>query len=245
MAHRLPQCFWHQALVTLPMALVSLLGGCAVGIAAPEANFLRPPQSCPTDLGLLTAGLLRDLPSYANRVAIRSLGTQINQPYRFGSVLLAGAAEFEPIDLNNYGSATTPPEEAVRQVFFTTLERQYISQTEAVELQHYHWLFLVPDEAGWRMVLLFSSLGGYPTSLRAPTPPQESSEGVIGQAVWLWLRDCRAGAIDPIDPSAAGPSTTTPLEIPIRESLDSPGPLSPNPATPPASAPLDPEDTGR
>ena len=35
---------------------------------------------------------------------------------------------------------------------------------------------------------------------RPPTPPRETSEGIIGQAVRLWLRDCRAGAIYPVEP---------------------------------------------
>ncbi|NJR66863.1 MAG: hypothetical protein HC772_18640 [Leptolyngbyaceae cyanobacterium CRU_2_3] len=65
-----------------------------------------------------------------------------------------------------------------------------------MELQHYHWLFLTPTENyGWRLVLMFSSLGNAPAN-QPPSPPQDTSQGVIAQAVRLWLRDCRAGSID-------------------------------------------------
>ncbi|MGB3202305.1 MAG: hypothetical protein WBA99_15480, partial [Nodosilinea sp.] len=39
----------------------------------PDAPYLRPPDRCPSDLQPLTAQLLADLPSYANRVASRNL----------------------------------------------------------------------------------------------------------------------------------------------------------------------------
>ncbi|MEL6764251.1 MAG: hypothetical protein AAFO87_11435, partial [Cyanobacteria bacterium J06607_6] len=57
-----------------------------IAIAAPEpvpepvtdaevvedaAPFLRPPMACPEDMETLVTGLLRDLPSYTNRVAAR------------------------------------------------------------------------------------------------------------------------------------------------------------------------------
>jgi hypothetical protein len=81
------------------------------------------------------------------------------------------------------------------QVFLTTLERQYLGG-KAIESQHYHWLFLTQTPDGWRLAMMFSQIG---SSLpgRSPTPPRESSNGIIGQAVNTWLRDCRAGAIRP------------------------------------------------
>jgi len=69
-----------------------------------------------------------------------------------------------------------------------------------VSLQQFHWLFLVQTEDGWRSVLIYSSLGGDPARPLADQrlmPPQESSQGIVGQAVRLWLRDCRAGAVFP------------------------------------------------
>lgn len=169
------------------------------------SSYLRPPYRCPSDLQGLTTRLLVDMPSYANRVASRSLSIplQPNIPPP-NIVVLAGPPDFTPVDL-----ADSPPGEAAdraaasdvtHQVFFTTLERQYW-QDQEVLLQNYHWLFLVQYQDGWYMALMYSTLGRYPSSgpfgtqQRPPTPPQESSDGIVGQAVRLWLRDCRAGAV--------------------------------------------------
>lgn len=194
------------------MVLMALVGVWSVGkhraiaqphpIPAPTVEdpvFLRPPSDCPPDLETLMAGLLRDLPSYANRVASRSLG--INEEIAgFGTVLVAGRAEFEPLDVPSLSLSDrrTEAPEAIHQVFFTTLERQY-TETTGIELEHYHWLFLTEAADGWRPVLLFSRLAVDDADLRPPTPPRETSTGIIGQAVRLWLRDCRAGAVYPVD----------------------------------------------
>lgn len=163
---------------------------------------LRPASVCPSTLDLLMVGLLRDLPSYANRVASRSLG--LAEESGFGTMLVAGSANFEGVDLSETPASTLPPEDAesasepLRQVFFTTLERRY--QGDAISnMQGFHWMFLAPDEAGWRLALMYSSFGGYPEGTSSPTPPFESSNGIVGQAVRLWLRDCRAGAIYPVE----------------------------------------------
>lgn len=161
--------------------------------------YLRPPAVCPADVETLTQGLLRDLPGYANRVAHRSLG--LNQDLAgFGTVLLAGRAEFQPLDITpltfRNGGGVDP--EPIHQVFFTTLERHYTG-LEAVRLEQYHWVFLTEADDGWRLALMFSRLAAGDSSQRPPTPPQESSDGIVGQAVRLWLRDCRAGAIYPVE----------------------------------------------
>jgi hypothetical protein len=146
-------------------------------------------QPCPPDLAPLVAQLLHDLPTYANLVASRSLGHPAQRPSPFGTVLLASQPEFTPLALG-----TDEPSPDLHQVFFTTLERQYWQQ-QSVSLQHYHWLFLTPSQEGWRLALLYSSLGAYPAGGRGASPPQESSQGLIGQAITLWLRDCRAGSV--------------------------------------------------
>lgn len=173
----------------------------------PTENYVRPQASCPDDLAPLMTGLLRDLPSYANRVANRSLGITPDEDTVFGTVLLAGAVDLEPLDLSDRSFGNNPmtgdSEDNVHQVFLTTLERQY-SDDQMQEFQHYHWLFLTHSDSGWRLALMYSSLGRYPASDRAPTPPQESSNGIVGQAVRLWLRDCRAGAVYPVDPDDSG-----------------------------------------
>lgn len=149
--------------------------------------------SCPTDVETLTTLMLRDLPSYANRVS--SSSNRITSPT--GTyVILAGKAEFAPLSLGpgeyTPDSANAPPQ----QVFFTTLERQYTARN-VTELQEYHWLFLVQTNSGWRFVMMFSQTGSYPGG-RPPTAPRDSSNGVIGRGVQIWLRDCRAGVIRPL-----------------------------------------------
>jgi len=154
-------------------------------------------QTCPADVETLTSQLIRDLPSYANRVIqrVRRLNRTVDS---FSYVLVAGKPEFAPLSLGpgQYSSAASVADvEPPKQVFITTLERQYLGG-KAIESQHYHWLFLTQTPSGWRLALMFSRIGSSSPG-RSPTPPRESSKGVIGQAVTLWLRDCRAGAIRP------------------------------------------------
>lgn len=150
--------------------------------------------ACPEDIEALTALLLKDLPSYANRVIQRSRPLSRTNDRFY--VVVAGRPEFEPLPLNpsqspSFTPATdqTPPQ----QIFFTTLERRYVGG-KAVESQLYHWLFLTQTPSGWRLALMFSQIGASAPG-RPPTPPQESSNGIVGQAVSNWLRDCRARAI--------------------------------------------------
>jgi hypothetical protein len=154
-------------------------------------------ETCPADVETLTSQLIRDLPSYANRVIQRS--RRLNRTVdSFSYVLVAGKPEFAPLSLGpgQYSSAASVADvEPPKQVFITTLERQYL-RGKAIESQHYHWLFLTQTPSGWRLALMFSRIGSSSPG-RSPTPPRESSKGVIGQAVTIWLRDCRAGAIRP------------------------------------------------
>ncbi|MEL6786335.1 MAG: hypothetical protein AAFO76_02780, partial [Cyanobacteria bacterium J06607_15] len=76
------------------------------------------------------------------------------------------------------------------QVFFTVLERQYINN-KIVEIETYHWLFLSQTDSGWRTVMMFSRFGNSDQA-NPPTPPRETTNGIIGRGVQLWLRDCRA-----------------------------------------------------
>ncbi|WP_224411503.1 hypothetical protein [Oscillatoria salina] len=152
-------------------------------------------STCPTDVKILTEQMLKDLPSYANRVIQRARRLDRDVDI-FSYVIIAGRAEFEPLTLGP-GEYNPAPNaialEPPQQIFFTTLERQYTDE-KAIETQHYHWLFLVQTDSGWRVVTIFSRLGS-PSAERPPLPPRETSKGVIGQAVKLWLRDCRAGTL--------------------------------------------------
>lgn len=203
----------RQVALAAGTALLLALGG---GLQAqeapqPEPSYLRPANPCPSDPQVLASQLLADLPSYANRVSSRNLDLSTSPIQPVTSILVASAPDLTPLDLAQLSPAGTASDRAadadLQQVFFTTLERQYW-QGQPTSLQHHHWLFLTPTQEGWHMALLFSSLGTYPNSgplgslNRAPTPPQESSDGIVGQAVRLWLRDCRAGAVFPADPAA-------------------------------------------
>ncbi len=136
------------------------------------------------NLETLTAQLLRDLPAYANRATQRARRLKRSVDI-YSYMLIAGRPEFTPLPQTSEYVST----ESVEQVFFTTLERQYV-KGKAVELQQFHWLFLTKAESGWQMVMMFSQTGSYPQK-NPPTPPRETSNSAIGQAIKTWLRDCR------------------------------------------------------
>ncbi|QIR39802.1 hypothetical protein HCG51_25900 [Tolypothrix sp. PCC 7910] len=147
------------------------------------------------DVQSLTTWMLRDLPSYTNRVSQRARRlSRSSEVYSY--ILLAGRPEFTPLPLN---PGIDTPETAksaasgVEQVFFTTLERQYVGG-KAVELEEFHWLLLTKTQNGWRLVMMFTqtdaSVPGQPIS-----PPRDSSNSAIAQAIKIWLRDCQAGTV--------------------------------------------------
>ena len=170
-------------------------------ISSPKENPKPKTRTvCPADINALVPLLLRDLPSYANRVQQRArrLSRSIDIPKNY--VIIAGQPEFEPLTLGPGAYTSDVPatisQEQPQQIFVTTLERQYVDKT-AVELQHYHWLFLTQTSRGWTLVMMFSRIGSYPAK-QPPTPPRDSSNGIIAEAIRLWLRDCRAGSIRPL-----------------------------------------------
>lgn len=155
---------------------------------------------CDQEVEFLTDSLLKELPNYSNRIIQRT--QTISQDAGISTyIITAGQGKVEALNLPQipYNSDNNLATESTKQIFFTTLERQYITnsaarspRTRKVERETYHWLFLTPTKGGWRMVTMFSRFGSAaPDNL--PTPPQESSKGIIGQAVQLWLKDCRAG----------------------------------------------------
>jgi len=170
------------------------------------SGYLRPQATCPARLEALIPLMLRDLPSYANRVSQRA--ALADDPADSATyVVIAGRAEYEPLT-QGPGAYLPAPDSDLPQVFFTTLERQYIHD-RLVTLQVFHWLFLTQTRVGWRLVLMQSAIApkgehasqpGYPPNPVDPapaTPPQDSSQGVIAQAIRLWLRDCEAGSVYP------------------------------------------------
>jgi hypothetical protein len=146
------------------------------------------------NLELLTTWLLPDLPSYANRASQRARRRNRSSDI-YSYMLVAGKPEFQPLPLNSSehnadGQNSTATE--VEQVFFTTLERQYVAG-QAVELQQFHWLLLTKTKSGWRLVMMFTQTSTDPK--QPVSPPRDSSNGIVAQAVKAWLRDCRAGSV--------------------------------------------------
>ena len=162
---------------------------CLLTLASPTQATPKEDKTCPADVQTLMTRMLRDLPSYGNRVTQRSRrGDRTVEVYNY--ILVAGNPEFEPLPLSNLQYEPELPDDT-KQVFFTTLERQY-TPTEAILLQNYYWLFLTPSSEGWRVVLLFSQLADLEQD-DLPLPPQDAINGAIGQGIKLWLKDCRAG----------------------------------------------------
>jgi hypothetical protein len=153
------------------------------------ATLLAARITCPTDINQLAPLLLRDLPSYTNRVIVRH--RTVDELKTLPNILLAGQAEAEPLPV-----AEPNPDPQVKQLFFTTLERQRVGN-DFRELQQFHWLLLTPTTSGWQIVLSYTRTGSYPKDAGAITPPRESSEGPIAQATKIRLRDCHAGAVAP------------------------------------------------
>jgi hypothetical protein len=144
----------------------------------------------------ITAYLLRDLPGYSNRASQRSRRLS-RKGDTFGYMVAAGRPEFIPLPLNpNIASSDTTKmlSEGVEQIFFTTLERQYTAG-KAIELQQFHWLLLTKTSIGWRKVMMFTQTGSFPVTKQPISPPRDSSDGAIAQAVDAWLRDCEAGSV--------------------------------------------------
>ncbi|MEH2208000.1 MAG: hypothetical protein V7K53_28660 [Nostoc sp.] len=147
------------------------------------------------NLETLTIQLLQKLPSYTNRASQRARRlTRSSQVYSY--MLVAGRPEFIPLPLNleEYSAdASKSAASGVEQVFFTTLERQYIGK-KVVELQQFHWLLLTKTKSGWQLVMMFSQAGSH--SQQQPlSPPRDSSNGTVAQGVKAWLRDCEAGSL--------------------------------------------------
>ena len=170
---------WSLGLLSVPLFLLS-------SQQVPNKSF-----ACPQELKPLTERMLNDLPSYANRVIQRSRlpGNKVSLS---SYMIVAGQPNYQPLPLKVRQLDTKLPDDT-KQVFFTTLERAFYKKSFQ-DSQNYHWLFLTSSGGHWQQVLLYTQLGSINPN-NPPLPPQESSQGVVGQAVRLWLRDCEAGSL--------------------------------------------------
>lgn len=178
-------------------------------------EYLRESIICPNNIADLVPFLVRDLPGYANRVSTRAQVWDRSFNPRGVVIAAAQASEDEQIgrDFPGWLEEIQLTEEAIAThqlipLFFTTLERQYVND-KAIRIQHYHWAFLshTPHEGApnqWNLALLFSRIGDYPAE-QPVSPPRESSQGSIGRALHLWLRDCNAGSVGALN----GPTNVT------------------------------------
>ncbi|MDX2214280.1 MAG: hypothetical protein SFY66_13405 [Oculatellaceae cyanobacterium bins.114] len=193
---------YHWLRAGLKLTLCGSLGwGIANGLATAEAiasehNYIRPSTTCPATVEAIMPPLLRDLPSYTNREIQRSR-RQERTYVSPGYVLIAGNPEFDPLSLGPGEYSPTVAEDDVRQVFFTTLERRYV-EGALVRQQNYHWIFLTETSQGWQLASMFSRSGGYFSLPQPPSPPEDTSQGAIAQAIRAWLNDCQAGDILPM-----------------------------------------------
>jgi hypothetical protein len=127
---------------------------------------------------------------YSNRVIQRT--QRINREAGIRNfIITASPAEFEPLDLPSIQYHPISNQQP-KQVFFTVLERQY-NQNKITNIQTYHWLFLTKIKGGWQIIMMFSRFGNSRGTI--PAPPIETTNGIIGQGIQLWLKDCRAGTV--------------------------------------------------
>ena len=144
----------------------------------------KPKSTCPEnseDLEILMANLILDLPGYVNREIQRD--RQSNEDYLERNIVIAGRPEFEPLPIDYMPFF----QEDINQIFLTTLERQY-RDSQVVELQQFHWLFLRQNQRKWELVNMFS----IEESLLGDLPPQpeDSSNGVFARGIRAWLKGC-------------------------------------------------------
>jgi hypothetical protein len=149
-------------------------------------------NTCPANVDSLTSLLIRDLPSYANRVIQRR---RKRTDAFYSSLLTAGRPEFTPIDLPSREYPERFPQAAPTQVFITTLERQYTG-SQSAEIQQFHWLFLAKTRLGWRLGNIYTRTSVANRTDDTPiAPPVESSRTIVGEAIRIWLNDCYLGKV--------------------------------------------------
>lgn len=141
---------------------------------------------CQQPLPQLAPKLLQDLPAYLNRLRVRA-----DQPT--DRLIATGAPEYDPLPLPPDFPAVRDPDN-IHQVFFTSLERPDTA-SRAIAQQRFHWLLLTPTPQGWRFLGLYSRQASSSDPSLASEPLRDANRSLLGQAIRLWLQDCRAGTL--------------------------------------------------
>jgi hypothetical protein len=155
------------------------------------SNVAANPNTCPVKVESLATLLVRDLPSYANRL-IQQRRKRTDRVY--SSLITASVPELQPIAIGSREYPPNFPQAAPTQVFITTLETQY-TDTRSAQLQQFHWLFLAQTRQGWRLANIYTRTGGFPLKNNPISPPVASSKTIVGEAIGIWLNDCYIGKV--------------------------------------------------
>ena len=151
--------------------------------------------ACPQNIEDLATLLTRDISEYGNRVIQKTRIHSRKLDFFSTYIVTAGKPEIEPISFKPFQSSNDNLPDDVQQIFFTSLERQYSKRQTIIETQNYHWLILTQTSDGWTLVMAFTKFG-YPHGDKfVISPRRDTTNGIIGQAVKLWLKDCRYGTL--------------------------------------------------
>lgn len=169
-----------------PFLLLATLG---LIWAMPAQAAGQTPATCPIAFEPMVEQLLKDLPHYANRLIVKS--RRLGGPPPGNYVIVIGQPDFQSLPL---AAASTNGQTGLRQVFFTSLERQY-SGNRITPLQGFHWSIWAQSSTGWQLVTLRSQLGSGPATTidRILVAPREADYSPIAEGIRLWLRDCSLG----------------------------------------------------
>jgi hypothetical protein len=171
-------------------------------LRTPNSEFRIPNSktsnsSCPTFFRPLINHLLTNLPSYANRVLVQRQTDPNQKTY----IVVVGKPDFRSLPLEPLIQSfpelhleSLADMEHVQQVFLTSLERQYHDR-DLEEHQQFHWLFFKQVADEWQLIKMISQSGPYPLSYDPATPPRDSTNEPIAEAIRTQLRDCQMGSL--------------------------------------------------
>lgn len=150
---------------------------------------------CPQEVAELANLMTTNISNYGNRVIQKNSAYSRKLDFLPTYIITTSQAEIEPLPLHQFQTPTNDNSDDVQQIFFTTLERQYSTEQRVIETQNYHWLIITQTDAGWKLVMALTRFG-YPNGDEfLVSPPRDTTQGIMGQAVKLWLRDCESGTL--------------------------------------------------